>query len=577
MKKKIYTAAAITMSMLLATGCSGLVSNNNTNTTSSEEVDNNENSVGTEASDKTVSDSDNTASGISDMSMDTSEYFTDRDLDPSYDESEAVKITLSDRKISADGEGVSVDGTTATITKEGVYIFEGTISDGQIIVEATDTDKVQIVLNGVDITNDDSACIFVKEADKVFVTLADGTENTLSDTGKEFVQTDDGSTVDGVVFSRDDITFNGTGTLNINASYDHGIVGKDDLKIAGGTYNIKAAGKGLAANDSIRIASGNVNINSEDDSIHTSNGDDEGKGYIYVAGGTFNLSSGDDGIHAEQDLLIDGGIVTVSESVEGLEGVTVTINGGTFDITASDDGINAAGGNDTANTESEFGFFGGGGHGGMNDTQEEAIIDINGGEVYVNAGGDGIDANGYIYIDGGVVNVDGPTNDGNAPIDYGLGIIINGGELIAAGSSGMLESVSEESKQYNITYVFSETQSAGTTVQLLDESGNVVMEYTPSKQFNAVVLSSDKLTDGTYTIKSGSYEDTIEVSSVVTSNGKGGIMGPGGQMNPGGQMGPGGQDGMNGDNESGDHGPGGRGGRGGMGGRDAMDGEEDPL
>lgn len=170
--------------------------------------------------------------------LDLEGMFTERDIDTGYDESNSTIITLSDSSAEVTGEGVNADGTTITITSEGTYIFSGELKEGQIIVDVDDSEKVQIVLNGVTITNDDSACIYVKCADKVFVTLAQGTENSLSDSGSEYIQEDSETNVDGVIYSKDDITFNGSGSLTINASYANGIVGKDDVKFTGGTYNL---------------------------------------------------------------------------------------------------------------------------------------------------------------------------------------------------------------------------------------------------------------------------------------------------------------------------------------------------
>lgn len=470
------------------------------------------------------------------------EYFSDRDIDPSYDESEAIKITLNKDSASCDSSSVDIDGSKITIKKEGIYVLSGSLSDGQIIVDVDDKEKVQLVLNGVDISCSNSACIYVKNADKTFITLAEGTENKLSDTGSAY-ETDGDEKVDGVVYSKDDITFNGEGSLEISAGYNYGIVGNDDVKFTAGTYQITATGKGVKANDSLRILDGSFNIESKDDALHTSNGDEDGKGYVYIAGGSFNLTSEDDGIHAEKDLIINDGTIKVAKSYEGLEGATITINGGDIDILATDDGMNATGTNpfenNTASEGDDFpgeppsgmddvewdfdGKFGRGfGGGGMMDAVEDAVLTINGGDIYVNAAGDGVDSNGYLYIYGGTLIVDGPTNDGNGPLDTGYEGYVNGGTVIAAGSSGMAENFSSESSQYSILYNFSETLSEGTEVQLLDSSGNVIATHTFAKSGNSIVISSADIKNGTYTIKAGDIEDTIEVTAVATSAGAAG-------------------------------------------------------
>ena len=542
------------------------------------------------------------------------EYFTERDLDPSYDASKAETIKLSGTSIEVSGSGAEVgkaaDGSpTATIKQAGVYIVSGTLSDGQLLVDAGDDEKVQIVLSGADMTNNDSACIYVKNADKVFVTLADGTENKLADTGVEYTNEDSESSVDGVIFAKDDICFNGNGKLSVEAKYKHAIVAKDDLKVTGGTYQIKAASKGFDANDSIRIKTGTFDVTAGDDGLHTSNGDEDGKGYVYIEDGTFTISSGDDGIHAETDLIIKDGTIRVTKSEEGLEGYTVTIDGGDIDVIASDDGINAAGGsNDTSGQKdekltkdtqgsedskdvrgtrkgdeaagdyqpSEDGQMpegmqpptdgempegmqpptggqmpdqGGNGKRMMMGADEKAILTINGGTIHVDAGGDGIDCNGYLTINGGEVYVDGPTNAANGALDPGIEMTVNGGTVIAAGSTGFDETFDETSKQYCIRYNFSSVQSGGTKVSLLDSTGKEVLTYTPSKEFSSIVFSCKEIKEGTYKIKTAGTEEEITVSGISTkagtaSSGFGtGQMGPGRSGDGNGRFGKGSRDG----------------------------------
>jgi len=446
--------------------------------------------------------------------LDFENMFTSRDLDTGFDEESSANITLNGDVVEVSGNGVSVDGTTITITSEGTYIFSGTLNDGQIVVEAADTDKVQIVLNGVTITNDDSACIYVKSADKVFITLAKNSENTLQDTGSEYVQEDTETNVDGVIFSKDDITFNGDGTLNIKAGYANGIVGKDDVKFTSGTYNVTATGNALEGKDSIRIKDGTFNLisGSEKDGIHTSNEEESGKGYIYIEGGEINISAEDDGIHAGTVLYIAGGTINVEKSYEGLEGDTIDITGGDISVVSSDDGLNAS----TSTSQDGFGF---GGMGGGMDYDENAYIHVYGGNLYVNSQGDGIDSNGDLYIDGGTIVVDGPENSGNGALDKGGVAVISGGSVIAVGASGMAETFSQDSEQYSVMYNFETTLSAGTEITITDSDGNKLMEYTMTKTGNSVVFSSDELKEGDYTITAGDTTDTFTVSDKATTAG----------------------------------------------------------
>nr|WP_308669700.1 carbohydrate-binding domain-containing protein [uncultured Agathobacter sp.] len=794
------------------------------------------------------------------------DMFTERDLDVGYDESSAVKINLADdsttvtvgddteadasetdetkadetqadesetdetkadksetNETKAASSGVSISGNIITISKEGTYVLSGALSEGQIVVDA-DSAKVQLVLDNVDITCASSASIYVKNADKTFITLAEDSENILMNTA-EYEAIDDNN-IDAVIFSKDDLTLNGKGTLTINSEYGHGIVSKDDLKLVSGTCNITAKKHALSGKDSVRIAAGTYNLTSGKDGIHSENADDDEKGFVYIASGdftiestgdgidasyvvqiddgdfeitagggaenatktyndmpggdpggdmgggapggeapsgdkpsgeapsgdkpsgeapsgdtssgsgsngdpsgsdsgkqtgqtppdkpdgdsfdgsrpdekasdnadsqtsqtppdksgkdtsdgqqfdknsqskdaadsttasgassdtesetasgtssdtdseaassasydtdttstkgiksdgalyvnggtftinsaddsfhsnsdvtindgTYTISSGDDGMHADSALLVNGGTITVTESYEGLEGLNVTINDGKIDITASDDGINAAGGND----QSGFGGMGGDGFKGMqapnsapdaaqksdsasdstsdntqksddtsdtaqttgnitvaaqksddaSDTvqdtgnitvaaqksddqsgtsqdtdtasEDEMWMVINGGYVHVLAGGDGLDSNGDLTINGGEVYVDGPSDNGNSAIDYGekSSFYINGGTVVAVGSSGMAEDVSSDSKQ-QVAFVKLDSQADAGDVTLKDVDGNEIISYTAQKKYDCVIISTADLKAGqTYTLSASGSESEVSL------------------------------------------------------------------
>ena len=445
------------------------------------------------------------------------DMFTERDLAGTYDEAEAKNITLADGNSSTDASGVTISGDTITITEDGVYVLSGTLTDGQIQVEADDSAKVQLVLKGVSITNDSSAAIYVKSADKVFITLAEGSENTLAVTG-DYVQTDDNS-VDAAIFSKDDLTINGSGTLTVKAAYGHGVVSKDDLKITGGNITVEAAKKALSGNDSVRIADGDIKLISGTDSIHAEDSDKD-IGLVYISGGNIEIESGDDGIQAHKDLIIDGGTITIKKSVEGLEGNTVTINDGTIDVTSSDDGINAAGDSTSGNKND------------MMATDDSCVITINGGYVHVDAEGDGIDSNGNIEINGGETYVEGPTNSGNGSIDTGGSgqAVINGGYFIATGSSGMAVNFSSESKQCAIMVNVNQTTG---TAELKDSDGNVLISSDTKKQYSNVLVSTPEIKDGgTYVISAGGNEQSITMNGTIYGE-AGGMQGGRMQGSPG--------------------------------------------
>ena len=617
-KKLLALFCATALSMTAVAGCTGAKS-----------------STGNVVSSETETNAEETSAQSEAGSYSSADMFTERDLAGTYEESGAVYVTLSGDGIIGETDGVAINGQTVTITAEGTYIFSGTLSEGQIVVDA-DNAKVQIVFDNVDITCASSAAVYVKSAEKVFVTLAEGAQNTLRNTD-EYVAIDDNN-IDAVIFAKSDLTLNGTGSLTIVSAEGHGIVSKDDLKITGGTYDITAAGHALSGKDSVRIADGTFILTAEKDGIHAENADDEEKGYIYIADGdftitsdgdgmdasnivqiedgtfditagggaansqkthesdmpgggmsqnierpdgesmpqmgekpdeesmsqmgekpdgenmpqdtttdesststkgikagggmylnggtyqidsaddsihsnanitiadgTYTLATGDDGVHADDALTVNGGTITVTESYEGLEGLTVTINDGTIDITARDDGINTAGGTD----QSGFGTFGDhfkGMDSADDETEEttdnEMWMELNGGYIHILAGGDGVDSNGDLTINGGEIYIDGPSDNGNSAIDYGdrSSAYVNGGTLVAIGSSGMAEVMSDSSKQKVLMVKLGEQMEAGNVV-LTDSEGNVIVSYTALKTYDCVIISTAEVESGaTYTL-----------------------------------------------------------------------------
>ncbi len=335
------------------------------------------------ASDSRTSDS----SSDSDKQLTADDMFSDRDLSGDY--SECTDITLNKSTASCSDSSVTVADGTVTITKAGTYKLSGTFT-GQIIVNAGDSDKVQLVFDNANITKDGSAALYVANADKVFVTTVKGTENTLSSTG-EFTSGSDETNVDGTIFSKSDITFNGSGTLNVNCESKHGIVTKDDLKITGGTYNITSASQGLSGKDSVRIAGGNITITSGTDGIHSENTDDTEKGYVYISGGTLNITSGKDCIDASGTVDIKDGTFslkagggssekTTGDSTESYKGIkadgVLTISGGTFDIDTLDDAIHS-----------------------------NADVTVSGGTLDISTGDDGIHSGNNTVVSGGEINI----------------------------------------------------------------------------------------------------------------------------------------------------------------------------
>lgn len=423
--------------------------------------------------------------------LDGDTLFTNNEWTLSYEEESATSITLDDESI--------------TITEEGTYILSGDIQDGQIVVSVEETEKVHLVLDGVDITNSTSAAIYIIEADKVFITLADGSYNTLTVSGA-YVNTDE-TNIDSVIYAKSDLSFLGEGTLEINGDYGHGIVGKDDLVFMSGTYIINAENHGITGNDSIRIADGEFTITSGKDGMQAENEEDSSKGYVYVADGDFYIEAQQYGITSSSLIQIDGGEfeilsgggyvevlneITVGEgsgntkqatdyleyNMKGMKAYNMEFNGGTFYISSYEDAFHAnynliindgdfyiLSGDDGVHADNKLVINGGNivveeGYEGI----ESCYIFINGGNVEVNVYDDAINASqsyGYIYISGGTIYLscvgDGLDSNGSFTMEGGE-IIIDCNPIYSGGDG-------------NVDVTGSVTYTGGTIV---DGDGNTI-------------------------------------------------------------------------------------------------------
>ena len=318
-----------------------------------------------------------------------SAYFTTNDQNGSWDTTGAEAITLTGDGASISGNGAYVYDGNVVIAEAGRYVFSGNLEDGSIIVDAHDSSKVWILLDGVEINCSDDACIQVDQADKVFLTLAEGSQNILT-SGSAYSDTALSDGTDGAIFAHDDLTINGSGSLTVTAQYSHGISANDDLVIAGGTITISAVDDAIHVNDSIRIKDAAITVTAGDDGLLTSNEVENGYFYIEsgtlditasgdgvhttgditVAGGEINISAGDDGIHSDASVFVQSGTVLISDCYEGIEALIIDVSGGDVSINCEDDGFNANGG--SGDMFGGGGQMGGGrndgtfGHGGMN-------------------------------------------------------------------------------------------------------------------------------------------------------------------------------------------------------------------
>lgn len=369
--------------------------------------------------------------------IDVQSLFTKRDRDGSFDKSESAQILLNGTSATCDSDAVQIDGTTVTITDEGTYLLSGTLDNGMIVVNADKKDKTQLVLNGATIHSAASAPICILQADKVFITLAEGTQNVLSN-GGSFEAIDDNH-IDGVIFSKEDLTLNGTGSLTVTSPAGHGIVSKDALTVAGGSYTVNCAAHGFAGKDSVSVADVVVDLTAGKDGIHAENNDDTALGYLYIESGSFRVSAEGDGISASNAMQIDGGtfdivsgggsknaqhstsdnwgnmgrpdmgrpgmggrstaVIQTSEDSTSLKGIKaacdLVINGGSFVMDCADDGVHA-------NTN----------------------LTVTGGSFQIATGDDGFHADDTLTVSGGQIQI-AESYEGLE----GLHIKISGGDI----------------------------------------------------------------------------------------------------------------------------------------------------
>ncbi len=445
----------------------------------------------------------------------------------------------------------AIEGTTNTLTDGSTYAIVDE-PDGALF------SKDDLVINGTGTLNINANYldgIVSKDGLKIIGTTINVTAKDDGIRGKDYVGIKNAnitikSESDGIKATNDTDAEKGyiiieNSKLNIEAGED-GIQAETNLKVVDGEFNIITGGgsnnsstkeewgnwnikgnrmspmnnndtskdetsaKGIKGNTGILIENGTFNIDSSDDSIHSN-------GNIVINNGVFELSSGDDGIHADESIIINNGNINISKSYEGIESSKIEINGGKISLVSSDDGINVAGGNDSSSIN---------GRPGQNDftNNSDRNLTINGGDITIDASGDGIDINGSGYMYGGIVEVNGPADSGNGALDYDGVFEINGGELIAVGASGMLQNPSNNSSIYSISYLYSKTQEANTKIAIKNSNGEEIVSFTPSKNYEAVIISSGKIEKGeTYTIYSNDDKlEEITVNNIVTSVGNGG-------------------------------------------------------
>lgn len=457
----------------------------------------------------------------------------------------------------AEGNVVEATEGITRITEGGTYTFTGTVEQGQIIVDAPE-ENVTLVLNNFEITNAEDAPIVVLNAKNVYIELAGGSENSITDareakeeSDEETVETESEETEEdytAAIYSKDDLVITGTGSLTVKAGYKDGITSKDDLELESGTLIVEAVDDGIVGKDSVVVTEASVTVTAGDDGVKATNDEEEDKGYIQIDGNSVTIDAQDKGIDATKTVTINGGEIDIKAGDEGIEGLDVVINDGDINIDAGDDGINISDGSGS----SEMAFPGGdmphmgeppaGGQapqmgeapaedqmpqmgeapaegqwpemaipeipadngekmrgmgGGMMDQAIDGTLTINGGNLTVYAEGDGLDSNGSILMNGGTVLVYGPTRSGNGAIDYNGTFEVNGGILMVTSCGTMEQGISDTSKATMVKQSFETKVVAGSQIVLQSASGEELYEFEIQKDCNYIAVAATDIEDGT--------------------------------------------------------------------------------
>jgi len=507
-----------------------------------------------------------TDSGASDAETAADSALDDTDTDTTVTDADAT-ITFDGQTITVTGTGAAVEGSAVTIYQAGRYALSGTLTDGQVIVNDTvDSDTVKLILSGTAIACTTSAPLYIEQAEKVVITLADGTDNSLSG-GLSST-----ATPDAALWSAEDLTINGEGALTVTSN-GVGIRSKDGLKIAGGTISVTSAADGIKGRDFVYASAGTVTVTSAGDGIAAYYGSDDTdeaddtRGYILIEGGTFTVTSGggsqatlgsdasakalkavssldisggsftldsaDDAIHCDAGGSISGGnfaisanssngqgikfgdaasfsisgasTIDIASSYEGVAGYNLAIGGSaTVSIMASNDGISMSAGTTVGGTESSDG----------------SSLVITGSTVYVhNATGDAVDSNGTLTVSGGALIVSAATASPEVGIDVNGNFSITGGTVIAAArydSSMTKAPTAATTTQAAVLVALGASQSAGTLFHIQDASGTDIVTFKSAYAFQSVIFSSAALKTGTtYSIYyGGSSTGTVDAYGV---------------------------------------------------------------
>jgi hypothetical protein len=493
-----------------------------------------------------------------------------------WNEADVRAITLTGSGATSSAAGVTISGSTVTITQAGTYRATGSLANGRIVVNSTGTGVVRVILNGVTIANSTGAAVDIQAADEAMVVLAAGTTNRLSD-ATTYSYPSGVTEPDAALFSQADLTLTGTGSLTVQGNAYDGIASKDGLIVNSGTITVTAKDDGIRGKDYLVIDGGTLNVTATGDGLKATNDTDATAGYVCLTGGTATVTATGDAVSAETDVISSGGTLTArsgggstvapgDNSGKGLKaGVSVVISDGQIALDSSDDAVNsdatvtvdggtvtAATGDDGLHAESTLSIAAGtvnvtksyegieglkvlisGGsvsavatddafnasEAGLPDMQvaPNAAITVSGGTVVADGGTDGLDSNGTLNLTGGVVVVKGSATRGGGEggLDSNGSLTITGGTVLSTGVSATTSTLPSSGQGW-VSYTFSASQPAGTIVHLATTSGTQVMAFRSTKAFRGVVFSSTSISRGTsYDIYTGGSVSGTAVGGIL--------------------------------------------------------------
>jgi hypothetical protein len=463
---------------------------------------------GTESGDIAVDEEQSSAVTASPVTV----VYDSDDEDADWDSSQVSSITLAGDSIALSGGGAIVDGSQVTIISIGTYLISGILNDGQIVVNTDEIGPVRLVLNGANITCSTSAPIYVVNADKVVITLANGSENYVTDGDAYIFEDEESDEPNAAVFSKDDLTINGDGSLAVDANYNNGIQSKDELKIIGANITVDAVNDGIKGRDCIAVRGGNITVNAGGDGMQSNNDEDSDKGWVVIEGGNIDINAGEDGIQAETSLVINSGNIAISSgggsansssnigldgntwgewggmrpgdvsaststpgSAKGLKaGLDLTISGATISIDSSDDALHSNG-----------------------------SLTINSGDITLASGDDGIHSDATLEINGGDIRItkcyEGlesaviTINDGNIHLvasDDGINVVGGNDGSSVNGRPGQnnFESFGDKYLYINGGYVVIDATGDGCDINgSIEIAGGVVIINGPTSNMNGAL------------------------------------------------------------------------------------------